>query len=222
VTQQQFLATVQSAVQALPTEGEAALFKIFGVSTVAGGPGIVAPGKTIDVVTNLGAGEYALLCFVSSPDGVFHFAKGMVKPLSVTAAPAKQPAPPTAAGTVELVDFAFATIPSEISSKRVLWAVNNKGAEPHEMAILRPKGVSITELQQALTAPPPPPGSASPPGPPPFEFAGGYQAMMPGESGWVSIELPPGEYAMICFIPSPANEFKPHVALGMFKAFTVK
>jgi hypothetical protein len=46
--------------------------------------------------------------------------------------------------------------------------------------------------------------------------------MMPGETGWVSIELPPGEYAMICFIPSPANEFKPHVALGMFKAFTVK
>lgn len=44
---------------------------------------------------------------------------------------------------------------------------------------------------------------------------------MPGQTGWVTLDLKPGDYALVCFISSPANQGKPHVALGMFYPFPV-
>ena len=222
VTQQQFQATFQSALQAAATEGEAALFRIFEVVTADGGPPPVAPGKEAEVVMDLRQGQYVMVCFLPGADGIPHIAKGMIKPLTVTAAPADQPSPPSVAGTVDLADFAFATFPSEIKVGKTKVGVTNKGQEPHEMTVVRLKGINVTQLLEILGGPPPPPGSAPPSGPPPFEFAGGYQAMMPGQTGWTILDLTAGDYAAICFIPSPANEFKPHFALGMARAFTVK
>jgi uncharacterized cupredoxin-like copper-binding protein len=184
----------------------------------AGAPAIEA-GKKSEAVVNLTAGQYMLLCFIPSPDGVPHLAKGMVKPLTVTAAPAKQPAKPAAKGAVDLLDFAFGTLPGNVSAGKTTLAVVNKGKEVHEMGVLKLKGVPAAQVIQALSAPP---GSALPPGPPPFEWAGGYQAIMPGATGWATLDLTPGEYTLICFVPSPANQGKPHFALGMFRPFTVK
>ena len=42
-----------------------------------------------------------------------------------------------------------------------------------------------------------------------------------GGAGFVSFDLPAGDYAAICQIPDPASG-KPHLALGMAKGFTVK
>lgn len=67
---------------------------------------------------------------------------------------------------------------------------------------------------------PPAPGEA-PAGPPPFTFVGGMQGLMAGAHGWARLDLTRGDYALICFIPSPAREGKPHLALGMARAFTV-
>lgn len=221
VTQQQFQATFQGALQAAATEGEAALFRIFEVATLDGGPPTIAPGKAVEVVMALPQGQYVIVCFVPGADGIPHIAKGMIKPLTVTAAPAEQPSPPSVAGTVDLVDFAFATFPTEIKVGKTEVGVTNKGKEPHEMTVVRLKGISVTQLLEILGGPPPTSG-ATPPGPPPFEFAGGFQAMMPGQTGWTILDLTAGDYAAICFIPSPANAFKPHFALGMARAFTVK
>jgi uncharacterized cupredoxin-like copper-binding protein len=170
-------------------------------------------------VVDLLAGQNVLLCFIPSPDGVPHLAKGMVKPLTVTAAPTKQPAKPAVKGTVDLLDFAFGALPSNITAGKTTLAVVNRGKEAHEMAVLKPKGIPAAQLLQVLSAPP---GSAPPPGPPPFEWAGGYQAIMPGATGWATLDLTPGEYALVCFVPSPVNQGKPHFALGMALPFTVQ
>ena len=44
---------------------------------------------------------------------------------------------------------------------------------------------------------------------------------MPGQTGWAHLDLTPGDYVAVCFIPSAAHEGKPHFALGMVKGFTV-
>jgi uncharacterized cupredoxin-like copper-binding protein len=208
VTLQQFQAALKQGPPA-----------IFPLITFQGGPAPLVSGGKAEAVVDLPAGQYVLLCFIPSPDGVPHLAKGMVKPLTVTAAPAKQPAKPTVKGTVDLADFAFGALPGNIAAGKTNLAVVNKGKEPHEMLVLRLKGVPAAQLIQALSAPP---GSAPPPGPPPFEWAGGYQAIMAGASGWAILDLTPGEYTLVCFVPSLANQGKPHFALGMFRPFSVK
>lgn len=208
VTLQQFLA-------ALP-QGEAAAFPLI---TFQGGPGPIEPGKQAEAVVDLPIGQYVLLCFIPSPDGVPHLAKGMVRPLTVTAAPTKQPAKPAVKGTVDLQDFAFGALPSNMAVGKTGLAVVNKGKEPHELVVLKLKGVAAAQVVQALSAPP---GSARPPGPPPFEWAGGSQVIMPGATGWATLDLTAGEYTLVCFIPSPANQGKRHMALGMFLPFSVK
>jgi uncharacterized cupredoxin-like copper-binding protein len=208
VTLQQFLA-------ALP-QGPPAIFPLIAFQ---GGAAPLEAGGKAEAVVDLPTGQYVLLCFIPSPDGVPHLAKGMVKPLTVTAAPAKQPAKPAVKGTVDLLDFAFGALPGNVSAGKTTLAVVNKGKEVHEMGVLKLKGVPAAQVIQALSAPP---GSARPPGPPPFEWAGGYQAIMPGATGWATLDLTAGEYTLICFVPSPANQGKPHFALGMFLPFTVR
>lgn len=136
--------------QAALPQGPSASFPLV---TFTGGPGPVGPGGKSEVVVELTAGQYALLCFLPSPDGVRHLAKGMVKPLTVTAAPAGRPAESAAQATVELKDFAFAGVPELKAGKTTLKVING-GKEPHEMAVLRAKGVPAAKVLEILSAPP--------------------------------------------------------------------
>jgi uncharacterized cupredoxin-like copper-binding protein len=218
VTQEKFQTTLQGALQAVPTEGEAALFRIFEVATLAGGPAGVGPGDRIEAVVDIPQGQYALVCFLAGADGVPHLAKGMVQPLTVTAAPAERPGAPKADVNVSLRDWAFGGAPASLKAGTTAFKVTNEGKEPHEMAVIKLKGATAEQARTFLMTPP----GQAPSGPPPFEDAGGFQGIMPGQSGWVWLELERGEYAFLCFIPSPAKEFAPHLALGMFSPLKVE
>jgi uncharacterized cupredoxin-like copper-binding protein len=61
-----------------------------------------------------------------------------------------------------------------------------------------------------------------PDGPPPFSDVGGMQAIDPGQTAYAVLDLTPGEYVVMCAVPSPANQGKPHFELGMVMTFTVK
>jgi hypothetical protein len=63
-------------------------------------------------------------------------------------------------------------------------------------------------------------GPEAPPGPPPISPAGGSAAQAPGTTSFVPLELAPGNYVMICFVPDAASA-QPHFTLGMIKDFTV-
>jgi hypothetical protein len=213
VTTAQFDSALSSTIEAAATEGEGAFDRLFQVASLAGGPAIIQPGGNEDVIVNLEPGNYRLFCFVTGPDGIPHLMKGMQHALVVTAPTEPQPATPVADAEVGLTDYTFTLPPFTAGSTLV--AVTNHGQEAHEINIVRLKGISVDQFVSMISGPP----QAG--GPPPFEFVGGFQGIMPGQTGWAQLDLTPGDYVAVCFIPSTAHEGKPHFALGMVKGFTV-
>ena len=178
-----------------------------------GGVGTVHPGGTAQAVINLPAGNYVILCFVPSPvDGVPHIAKGMIKSLVVEVAGGATAGEPTADVTVRLKDFQI-DMPESIPSGQVTIEVINDGPEPHEFNILRLEdgktAADVNEFLLGLTDIPP------------FAPVGGVNGLDVGLKGYAELNLEPGTYVAICYIPSPKAEGLPHHTLGMIRQFTV-
>lgn len=182
------------------------------VSTLMGGVGAIAPNGSAQVVLNLTAGEYVIICFIPSPsDHVPHLAKGMVKTLTVQDSIVAA-AEPTAELTVTMKDFLFDFPETLPSGPRIIKVVNN-GPEAHELNLLRlEQGKTVEDVKQYL---------AEPNGPPPFLPVGGMNGLSVGNAGYMELNFEPGTYVAICNIPSPKAEGHPHFTLGMIKAFTV-
>ncbi|MBM3948993.1 MAG: hypothetical protein FJ312_07105 [SAR202 cluster bacterium] len=218
VIQAKFKTTLNQILSAVPTEGEADFNRLYEIADFSGGAGPADPGGYSEAVLSLESGVYVYACFIAGADGVPHIAKGMTRVLTVNPDPGtKQPAPPTASATVDMVDFAFTGITATLPAGKTTLAVVNKGQQSHEMSILRLKGITAADLRKALTDP----NAAPPAGPPPYESAGGFRGTAPGGTGWAVVNLTPGEYVLVCFIPDPADG-KPHAAKGMFKPLTVQ
>lgn len=203
---------------------------IFGIGRFVGGPSAAGPGSQSQVILDLQPGVYVALCFIASPDGVPHLAKGMVQSFEVTASDAPAAAP-EADATVVMLDFAF-DMPDQVSAGPQIWEVVNEGPQPHEIGLLRlAPGVTPDQALGMFGGSPASPaaghdehGAASPEAagdPPPFTAVGGMQGMATGLRGWVILNLEPGTYVAVCFIPDPATG-QTHVALGMAAAFTVE
>jgi hypothetical protein len=179
--------------------------------TLDGGPGVVPSGKSQQVTVELTPGYYVLLCFVPSPDGIPHLAKGMVAPLEVVSGAEREVSEPKANGLVRMLDFSF-VLPTEIKTGPQVWKVSNDGQQPHEIALIKlAQGKTMADVQAFMQAPT---------GAPPFEDAGGLQGIDPGESAWLNLDLQPGNYVALCHIPDPASG-KAHEELGMVLPFSV-
>ena len=63
-------------------------------------------------------------------------------------------------------------------------------------------------------------GSTNRSDPPPAEPLGGLTALATNADGFFTVDLTPGHYALVCFIPD-AKDGKPHVVYGMSKEFTI-
>jgi hypothetical protein len=201
VTMEQF----QAALQQSP---EAAMPLV----SFAGGPGVVPPGQSQQVDMELNPGHYFLVCLVPSADGIPHVVKGMLAPLEVVA-PTTQASvsEPQSDSTVRLLDFSF-VLPAEIKAGPQIWKVTNEGKQPHELALIKlADGKTMQDVAAFMQ---------SPGGPPPWVDAGGLQAIDPGESGWVNLDLQPGNYVALCHVPDPASG-KAHEELGMIMPFSV-
>ena len=77
-------------------------------------------------------------------------------------------------------------------------------------------GVTVDQLKAVIASP-----GGPPPGPPPFDDVGGLGAQNANGKGYIQTNLPAGSYAFLCFVPD-ATTGKPHAALGMVRALTVK
>lgn len=178
---------------------------------LVGGPGMIAPGARERVSLNLIPGTYVIACFVESPDGTPHLAKGMLAFFQVSG-PAASAGRLRAAGDITLNDFSI-TLPQGFTG-RGTYRVVNRGAQPHEVAIVRlAPGKTVQDLQAFVAGPPS--------GPPPIIPAGGGQGISRGRTEYLHLNLPAGRYVALCFIPDPGSG-KPHVALGMLTTFTVR
>lgn len=206
---------------------------LLSVAVSVGGPASIDPGITSTVVIDFKPGNYVLVCVIPDADGVPHMAKGMALPVTVTAAPATQPAAPVADLSVELADFKFVNLPAATKAGKQTWAVSNKGAQLHELAIFKlAEGFSAEQAIAILSESPATPmpsmegtpeaiGSpaAAPSGPPPMVDMAGFAPVSPGYSGWALLDLEAGNYLALCFVPDTATG-KPHFMLGMKMAFT--
>jgi hypothetical protein len=179
-----------------------------------GGPGPVPPNGQSEVTLDLRDGTYVTICFIPSPDGIPHLAKGMVKPLQVTTPPAPTGPAPASAATMTMKDFSF-EMPSTLPAGRNTFQIVSAGPNQiHELTFARLQpGQTVESVQQYWA------GGAA--GPPPYVTLGGMQAMDPNRTGWTTIDLTPGAYIAICVVPDPGSG-KRHVELGMIHPFTVR
>ena len=175
------------------------------------GPNAPDPGTSSNETVDLTAGSYAILCLVDVPGGMPHFAKGMVHALTVKTMEAQSVVQDSADVRITLADYSFKTSAPLTAGKHVI-EVSSNGPQPHEVEIVRfAPGKTLDDLAKWLV---------KAEGPPPANALGGTSAMMPGIKARFAVDLTPGNYAMLCFIPD-AKDGKRHVEHGMVQKFTI-
>ena len=175
-----------------------------------GGVNPPAPGGMAIATQVMEAGNYAIVCFVEGADKVPHIAKGMMKPLTVTPSTASV-TEPNADVTLTLNDYSF-TFSKPLAVGRQTIKVENAAAQPHEVVLVQlAPGKSMDDLKKWIF---------DMKGPPPGKPLGGIPGFMKGKNAYFDVDLTPGEYGMICFIPD-MKDGKMHVEHGMVTQFKV-
>ncbi len=177
----------------------------------AGGPNPPEPGSTASITQPMEPGNYVMVCFVPSADGVPHLMKGMTRPLTVTGASRGGQAEPRADIVMKLVDFDF-ELSHALTAGRHTIRIENAGPSTHEVAIVRMKPGKTPEDFTNW--------AEKPVGPGPGTMFGGVSAILPGSHAFMDADLPAGEYVLICFVPD-SKDGKPHFAHGMAKVIKV-
>jgi uncharacterized cupredoxin-like copper-binding protein len=117
--------------------------------------------------------------------------------------------------TITSTEYAFGmpdTIPAGLTTFRLI----NQGKELHHASLVRlGEGKSAADFQAGIAAAmknhtPPPPW---------MQFAGGPNALTPGDTGIATQTLEPGSYLFVCWIPSADGV--PHLMKGMMHPFMV-
>jgi uncharacterized cupredoxin-like copper-binding protein len=115
---------------------------------------------------------------------------------------------------IDAADFSF-TAPDTISAGWVRVKLTNSGAEPHHVQFMRLNdGVTYEQFGQALM-------EGEGPALALVKQMGGVGPIVPSGSASAVLNLTPGNYALMCFIPSEADQV-PHLAKGMIKNLTVE
>jgi uncharacterized cupredoxin-like copper-binding protein len=174
------------------------------------------PDQLLDTITNDGDDALDPSVFAGGPNGIpagetnaaqvnltpgeyvaycfipQHAQQGMVEPFTVTGE-AAEPAPVQADATVSLSDFQF-DVPQDFTGQGTV-AVTNQGDQPHEWTIVG--GTPDAQVG-----------------------AGGLTTIAPGETGYVDLDLAPGDYQFVCFVTDPESG-QIHLQLGMQAEVTV-
>jgi len=196
----------------------------FGDVLPSGGAGMTS-GHSISMTTvDLEPGEYIVECYVKTEEGQFHSYLGMIDQLSVT--DERDGTEPEATLDVSLstagievdgtVDRVHQTVAVHVEDQQVY--DNLLG---HDLHLIRLDDASTTEDLAGWTNWMAPAGLVSD-GSEPGQFIGGVQTILtPGllegeetRTAYVHTHMPPGEYAMVSEVPSPADH-------GLLETFEV-
>ena len=111
--------------------------------------------------------------------------------------------------TIIASDYAF-RVPDTIPAGLTTFRLVNQGKELHHASLVRLRdGKSVADFQAALVAA----MKNHTPSPAWMGFAGGPNALTPGDTGTATQLLQPGSYLFVCWIPSADGT--PHVMKGM-------
>jgi len=177
-----------------------------------GGPNTPTPhgGQDEDIV-DLSPGNYAVLCLIPGPDGKPHVADGMIKSLTVTDASDMRNMPDDDL-TLTLSNYKFAFSKPLTAGKHVIRVVND-GSQIHEAVMFRlAAGKTGADIFKWV-------GDGMQ-GPPPAAPVAGISPESPGKYNLLPLDLLPGDYALLCFLPD-AMDGNPHAAHGMIYDFKV-
>lgn len=186
---------------------------VFPFITLEGGVGAM-PHQPQTAIFNLTPGTYVVfdlngLTANKNPHSPYHF-------LTVTGQ--LSTATPPAAATVRALDFKFQTSGRFAPGYTTLQLVNT-GHEPHELDLMKiAPGKTLQDVKMAMM------GNSQPKW---AQEVGSWGAISPGHRQWLRVQLTPGNYVMMCWIPDqfsyPGHKAtnKPHVMLGMIKMISV-
>ena len=183
----------------------------------AGGP-IVPPGQTVQGVVNLTPGDWLL---VNDSPG----APQQPQPVTVTAGAASPTTmtEPAADVDVQLQEYAFLGLEQPVPAGPHLWKFTNIGKQPHIMVLFRgPAGITMDQIMTLLQMP----ENATPPPSIPYQESDfnfnepGLGAISAGQTSWLALDLEPGTYIALCFVPDEQTG-APHALMGMVQIFTV-
>jgi hypothetical protein len=122
---------------------------------------------------------------------------------------------------VTTVDYAFEGLPDEMPAGPTSFEMTNEGAELHEVIIVRRNEGTTQPLEELLALPEEEVGSL-------ITEAGATGPVAAGESVYTVADLTPGDYVVVCFVPTgmtafdgPPPDGMPHAMAGMTAEFTV-
>jgi uncharacterized cupredoxin-like copper-binding protein len=158
----------------------------------AGGIAPVAPGDSVDLVVSLPPGRILVICGYPGADGRPHVDHGMMRELFVGSPPRLPVTAPEAELTLRLADGALTWSAPPAAGRRTV-LVENTGTRTHQALLSRlPAGRSLADekawFEQGFRT--------ARPGAP----AGGVIELRPGERVWLTVDLTPGRYALLCHV----------------------
>jgi hypothetical protein len=118
---------------------------------------------------------------------------------------------------VTAVDYAFEGVPESVPAGTVAFKLTNdsEAGEEHEMVVFARAEGETRSFEELLALPEEESESAV--------IFGGAAFAPPGAESATLIDLTPGEWAMVCFIPvGGAEDGAPHFTQGMITEFTVE
>lgn len=179
-------------------------------AVMIGGPNPATPGGSGEATLDLAPGQYTVICVIPSSDGKPHVTKGMMRGLVVTAGNSTA-ALPTPDVTMTLSDYDFQLSTPLTAGRRVI-RIENTAEQPHELVFIKLNAGKTAQdvVDWAMKMEGPPPGVPVP----------GASPMSKGMSNTVVVDVTPGDYALVCFVPD-AKDGRPHLAHGMMKQVTV-
>jgi hypothetical protein len=179
--------------------------------THIGGPNAPRPdGGEASATVILTPGQYVVACLIPSKDGIPHIMKGMSRTLTVV--PSSRAArAPAADAVMTLRDYTF-FLSRPLSAGPHVIEVRNEGTQWHEFELVQlAPGKSPRDVIAFIER-----GVGDPPGLP----LGGVSPLASGGTAYVDLDLAPGRYGLICFLPDH-KDGKAHFEHGMVQEFTV-
>ncbi len=184
-----------------------------------GGSGLISPGKHTETMIKLDPGFYIVECYVKMSNGVFHTSMGMIKELIVSE---------TNSGNTELkadinIDISSTegiVFNDSISSGKHTFSVFFKDQIVHEN--FSGHDINLTKLGENANLEDlenwmnwADPKGLIEPSPTDITFLGGVNNMPAGNKGFFTVDLQPGNYALISEVPNALSK-------NMLKTFVVK
>lgn len=206
------LAQIQAA-NAAARNSIPAYVRLTHLLTFIGGANSVPSGITETVVLDMRTpGLYGVDITVGNgPDRLITF--------NVTPGSGQQASLPPATISATLKDMKFLGLPKQLAAGTATFQITNRGPQVHEMSLVRlDAGKTQKDVLNLLRSP------QGQNGPPPAwaHDMGGMDVISPQQSAGLRLNLTPGYYVALCFMPDVKKQGEPHVMEGMIAHFTVR